>query len=123
MPTNCAVPGCNGRGGFSFPQDKTLRKAWCIAIRRLNPRTKNIWEPAESSVVCERHFRTDEIHEPGQKKARRKLKQNTVPSIFSFNKEEREDKVSQARNKRSHDRQQKQDQESERAKEEAEEKR
>jgi len=55
MPfTCCCVPLCNGRGGHKFPADRLLIKKWLIAIRR------DRWQPTKSSVVCVRHFTTDD---------------------------------------------------------------
>ncbi len=87
MPTYCSVPGCQGRGGFSFPSDKVLQQKWCVAIRRADEKG-GMWHPTERSLVCKAHFKESDIvsahvQDYGQRKKRR-LVEGSVPSIFSF---------------------------------------
>ena len=60
MPrTTCCVPGCCKRGGFFFPTNNDLRRAWLDAIQRSN------WVPKENSTVCKDHFRTKDFSTEG----------------------------------------------------------
>ena len=86
MAPNCCVPLCKETGGYLFPKEKDLRKKWQVAIKRENDR-KNLWKPSAHSVVCFKHFRLSDFHEPkvtyGEKR-RNVLKRDAVPSIFPF---------------------------------------
>ena len=86
MVNYCCVPRCNGSGGFSFPEEKGLRRKWLIAICRTT-RDKKHWKPSEHSVVCCRHFLSSDFQEStaaGHVRERKKLKENVVPSVFPF---------------------------------------
>ena len=86
MVNYCCVPKCNGVGGFSFPEDKHLRKKWRVAVRRVDKK-KNLWNPSEHSVVCEKHFEKSDFLETnicGHLRLRKKLRDGIVPTIFSF---------------------------------------
>ena len=88
MPTYCAVPGCKNRGGFSFPSEPALQKAWCVAIRRATEKG-DLWKPNNGAVICERHFEPQDIVQVqppvdvGQRK-KRKLQKGAVPKVFDF---------------------------------------
>lgn len=60
MPSGCCVPGCaNQKGGFTFPNDKKLRRSWITSISRVvvDPQgKKTLWNPNKDSRVCEDHF-------------------------------------------------------------------
>ena len=81
MPNKCSVPGCSGRGGFSFPSDPEQKIKWKAAI-------KISWDPSAWSTVCDSHFKPEDFKdsiraqepEPA-KKRRRVLKSTAVPSI------------------------------------------
>ncbi len=65
MPsTCCAVPQCSNRGGHQFPSDHDMCKLWVIAIRRApdskSDRRGRLWWPSGNSVVCGKHFNTDD---------------------------------------------------------------
>ena len=62
MPRRCCVPGCSSNYGvkndvtvFRFPKDLDRRKEWSNAIHRAD------FIPNNSSVVCELHFRKNEV--------------------------------------------------------------
>lgn len=60
MPGYCCVPWCTERsGGHQFPKDDEMKLKWKVAIRRINPETKKIWEPGNRAVVCRKHFTSD----------------------------------------------------------------
>ena len=87
MPTFCAVPGCNRRGGFSFPSDQGLRKQWCVAIRRATQKG-DLWTPNKRAVVCDYHFEAKDIItqsrvDTGQR-MKRHLSHGAVPTVFDF---------------------------------------
>ena len=42
-----------------FPKDDAMKLKWKIAIRRMDPVTKRLWEPGNTAVVCRRHFTKD----------------------------------------------------------------
>ncbi|XP_064605006.1 uncharacterized protein LOC135470158 isoform X2 [Liolophura sinensis] len=63
MPQYRCVPQCkNASAGHTFPRNKLLRQRWNVAIRRIDPVTKKVWEPGK----------------------RKRLKPDAVPSIFKF---------------------------------------
>ena len=85
MPNKCSVPGCSGRGGFSFPSDPERRIKWRDAIK------KTSWNPSAYSTVCESHFKPDDFTDTitaeqpiSVRRRRRDLKPTAVPSIFSW---------------------------------------
>ena len=53
----CCVPGCSGFGGHKFPNSSERRMQWRVAIRRIDPRTKGLWMPSDSAIVCHKHFK------------------------------------------------------------------
>ena len=59
MVNYCSVPGCTEKGGHSFPKDAAMRLKWKVAIRRIDPKTKQLWEPGNCAVVCRHHFTKD----------------------------------------------------------------
>ena len=42
-----------------FPKDAAMKLKWKIAIKRMDPVTKRLWEPGKTAVVCRRHFTKD----------------------------------------------------------------
>ena len=56
MP-QCSVPGCTKMGGHKFPTRKELRKAWIVAIGRVDSKNQGkLWEPGIAARVCSAHF-------------------------------------------------------------------
>ncbi|XP_059085690.1 uncharacterized protein LOC131882534 isoform X1 [Tigriopus californicus] len=64
MVSSCAVPRCKvseGEAAFKFPQDPTLRRQWCVAIKRQN-KYRRLWTPSsEHYRVCQKHFLPESI--------------------------------------------------------------
>ena len=56
MPNYCSVPGCTEKGGHSFPIDAAMRLKWKVAIRRIDPETKKLWEPEFFSAFFKELF-------------------------------------------------------------------
>ena len=87
---NCCVPGyvnhsakSNGISYHKFLQDCQLQKAWLHQIRRTN------MPLLEYSYVCSYHFPMDSFEvnlraEITGQKCKQRLKQDAVPSEFSF---------------------------------------
>ena len=102
MPNKCVVPGCCGRGGFCFPSDTELSLKWQAAIKREGPSTSAatststaatsgskgaLWKPSIYSTICDSHFKPEdfkECYEAEPKKRKRRLKDNAIPSVFSW---------------------------------------
>jgi hypothetical protein len=86
MPQYCAVPGCKDSGGFKFPSDQQVCLQWRVAIKREGLR-KSLWKPSDRSVVCSKHFSTEDFLVPLQSyvalggRVRRNLKPGVVPSL------------------------------------------
>ncbi|XP_046543594.1 uncharacterized protein LOC124253791 [Haliotis rubra] len=82
MPQYCSVPGCTNSGGHRYPSDSDLRLKWRVAVRRVDPKTKKLWQPGKTDVVCQSHFTADDFTVTllGE---RRRLKLDAVPSIFT----------------------------------------
>lgn len=60
MPsTCCCVPGCSNRGGHRFPKDAYVRQQWIKAVRREEEGGIK-WKPSTSTVVCKKHFQSDD---------------------------------------------------------------
>lgn len=98
MPRHCCVPGCTANYAsslksermmttFSFPKEEHLRQQWIRSIHR------DSFEVSSGSVVCEKHFNTEEIIRVETYKnkdgilgefplKRPKLCQGAVPHIF-----------------------------------------
>ena len=62
MPNKYCVSGCNGNSSsedktrvFKFPNEPILGHQWIRAVPIQD------WTPGNNSVVCERHFHSDEI--------------------------------------------------------------
>lgn len=60
-----------------FPKDKVLRRLWTVALRRRH------FKPNDRSVICSRHFRTEDFDLTGQTT---RLRERVVPSVFAFSK-------------------------------------
>lgn len=62
---------------FRFPKDKVLRRLWTVALRRRH------FKPNDRSVICSRHFKTEDFDLTGQTT---RLRERVVPSVFVFSK-------------------------------------
>ena len=107
---NYCVPGCvnysaksNGISYHKIPQDNQRRKAWLQRIRRAN------MPPLENSYVCSEHFSKDSFKvnlraEITGQKYKRRLKEDAVPSEFSFRPAAKQQRLSSEnrRRRRSH---------------------
>jgi hypothetical protein len=60
MPQYCCVPLCTNFGGHRFPTESKLRDKWRVAVKRVDPLTKRLWEPGKYDVVCQSHFRDED---------------------------------------------------------------
>lgn len=45
---------------FRFPIDAGLAQRWTVALRRLDPVSKKLWQPTKHSRVCSDHFLDDD---------------------------------------------------------------
>lgn len=63
---------------FSFPSCPIRRLQWAKATRRVDPITKDVWEPGPGASLCSLHFSQESYDCNG------KLYSTAVPSIFSF---------------------------------------
>ena len=89
MPTHCCVPECTKKGYreddgskvsyFKFPSENILKKKWIHAIRRDKG---NDFKITESTKVCSRHFRKEDLRKTLAGKTC--LQSSAVPSIFSW---------------------------------------
>ena len=107
---NYCVPGCvnysaksNGISYHKIPQDNQRRKAWLQRIMRAN------MPPLENSYVCSEHFSKDSFKvnlraEITGQKYKRRLKEDAVPSEFSFRPAAKQQRLSSEnrRRRRSH---------------------
>lgn len=50
------MPGCGRYNGHRFPKDAALQLKWRVAIKREDPKTKQLWCPGKEDVVCHFHF-------------------------------------------------------------------
>ncbi|XP_049924980.1 uncharacterized protein LOC126405328 [Epinephelus moara] len=81
---SCSAFGCTKRSSkgsdvnfFRFPLANSDRlKQWLMNVRRKN------WTPSKSSRLCSTHFEESEFLI--DRKGQRRLKDNAVPTIFSF---------------------------------------
>uniref|UniRef100_G3MQG1 THAP-type domain-containing protein n=1 Tax=Amblyomma maculatum TaxID=34609 RepID=G3MQG1_AMBMU len=90
MPTCCCVPFCSQRtvvdahgnkvSFLSFPSNPALRKKWIVAIRRDVGKDFTI---LHHTKVCSKHFTDDDFY-PRYASGMKRLKENAVPSLFSF---------------------------------------
>uniref|UniRef100_A0A096LQR8 THAP-type domain-containing protein n=1 Tax=Poecilia formosa TaxID=48698 RepID=A0A096LQR8_POEFO len=85
MPQFCSAYSClnlrtvdvrdRGITFHKFPKDKERRKRWEIALRR------DGFTASDSSVLCSKHFKTEDFDKTGQIV---RLRADVIPSIFSF---------------------------------------
>ncbi|XP_007945029.2 DNA transposase THAP9 [Orycteropus afer afer] len=88
MTRSCSAVGCSTRDtvlsrelGLSFhhfPTDTIQRSKWIRAVNRVDPRSKKIWIPGPSAILCSKHFQESDFESYG---IRRKLKKGAVPSV------------------------------------------
>jgi hypothetical protein len=52
-----------------------------INLRRINPATKNVWQPGPDAVVCSQHFLSEDF---SYKWGVKHVRHDRVPTIFSF---------------------------------------
>ncbi|CAN8004666.1 unnamed protein product [Ixodes hexagonus] len=98
----CCAPGCPNRERpdttgltlFHFPKDEGLCRLWEAAVRR-----EDCYSGASRAWLCSEHFSEDCFDLSAQLRARfgfggsqnkLKLKPDAVPTIFAYNKDERE---------------------------------
>ncbi|KAM6261623.1 DNA transposase THAP9 [Porphyrio hochstetteri] len=89
MTRSCSALGCtardNGRSrerGISFhqfPVDAAQRREWIRAVNRVDPRSRQAWQPGPGAILCSRHFAEADFERYG---LRRKLRRGAVPSRF-----------------------------------------
>lgn len=85
MPRYCCVPGCkNRKGGHLFPTSNPELNKWRVAVRRCDPKSKNLWKPdLDKDIVCADHFLPSDYVCNRRKKV---LKVGSVPSVFKHQK-------------------------------------
>ncbi|XP_062575195.1 uncharacterized protein LOC134237110 [Saccostrea cucullata] len=83
MVKYCCVPLCGRFGGHKFPAEPDLRLKWRVAIKRMDQKTKNLWNPGKEDIVCHAHF-TDHDYKDTESGERSRLKHGAVPSVFDF---------------------------------------
>lgn len=67
---------------FRFPKNESLKKAWCVAIKRADSKKSwKLWKPYNRAVVCSKHFK-DSDYNPVYN--RRTLYPEAVPSCNSI---------------------------------------
>ncbi|XP_011354654.1 DNA transposase THAP9 isoform X1 [Pteropus vampyrus] len=91
MTRSCSAVGCSTRDtvqsrkrGYSFhqfPTDTIQRSKWIRAVNRVDPRSKKIWIPGPSAMLCSKHFQESDFESYGM---RRKLKKGAVPSVSLY---------------------------------------
>ncbi|NXD66060.1 THAP9 transposase, partial [Eolophus roseicapillus] len=89
MTRSCSALGCtardNGRSrerGISFhqfPVDAAQRREWIRAVNRVDPQSRQAWQPGPGAILCSRHFAEADFERYG---LRRKLRRGAVPSRF-----------------------------------------
>ena len=89
MPTHCCVPECTKKSyreehgskvsSFQFPREKIIKMKWIQAIRRDEGKDSEI---SDSTKVCSRHFRNEDLKKTLAGKIC--LKPGAIPSIFSW---------------------------------------
>ena len=66
VPQRCCVPGCiNSDGGHRFPKEPAKKLKWRVAIKRLDPSTKRLWNPGQYDVVFFNHFASQDYRTTG----------------------------------------------------------
>ena len=85
MVNECNVPNCrNSTRGHPFPSDPHLREKWVNVIQTLyDEKTGKLWQPNKHSLVCEKHFLPEDFNIT-DKRERRRLRYDAVPSQFDF---------------------------------------
>ena len=82
MP-QCSVPLCTEPNGHRFPADSKLKKAWVIAIKRVNE-DKTLWKPTGCSPVCKKHVTpTDYITKNNNGRCRSLIPHTSLPIYLS----------------------------------------
>ncbi|XP_052801896.1 histone-lysine N-methyltransferase SETDB1-like isoform X2 [Mya arenaria] len=86
----CCVYDCNSNGRYDseisfhkFPKDENIRKQWVVKIRR---DIGNDFQISKTTVVCCKHFKTEDYVGWTPSKTRR-LKKGIVPSVFDWSEE------------------------------------
>ena len=90
----CAAWGCNNKGlkeeegerissvltFFTFPEKTERINYWCSRIKRING--KDNFKVTKATVLCEKHFRLEDIHRPpGGTRKRLKDKGSVIPYL------------------------------------------
>ncbi|CAI5672086.1 unnamed protein product [Oreochromis niloticus] len=95
MPRLCAFCGCNNRVGcglsfFAFPKDSTRRRKWLLNLMRADLPPDRTREESDRAgyVVCEQHFRPNDINSKGRRK---RLAPEAIPILLHTIKEEQRD--------------------------------
>ena len=112
---HCCVPGCTNYYSRSsdkiisyhrIPKEKRLRKSWIAKLQRDN------LPPHENCCVCSEHFTEDCFESDlkaqllvGQKKTKRRLKREAVPSVFTFGPQPKQRRIASEKraNQRQHE--------------------
>ncbi|KAM7285036.1 tRNA (adenine(37)-N6)-methyltransferase isoform X1, partial [Ixodes scapularis] len=95
MPTYCCVPLCKQSGYLDtsgakvsfhrFPRNEDTRKRWIVAIKRDEGPS---FQVSMATKVCSKHFVTEDFV-PNVASGQRMLRDDAVPSVFSFKKPKR----------------------------------
>lgn len=95
MPTYCCVPLCKQSGYLDtsgakvsfhrFPRNEDTRKRWMAAIKRDEGPS---FQVSMATKVCSKHFVTEDFV-PNVASGQRMLRDDAVPSVFSFKKPKR----------------------------------
>lgn len=65
MVKYCCVPLCGRFGGYKFPSDEGFQLKWRVAIKRMDRKTKNLWNLGKEDIVCHAHFSEYDTTESG----------------------------------------------------------
>ena len=64
---------------YRFPRDSDIKKQWVLAVNRIKPSDRSLWEPGVTDYVCSKHFTERDYSSTAQRKRLRPL---AVPSVF-----------------------------------------